>query len=78
MSAKLHQSFAANKLDVRNRTSGEVILYVLDPAGEKKYVVVYSDRKKVVNLLEEATLDAWKKSPSLAQAVTSGRLDVVL
>ncbi len=77
MSAKLHTSLSQGRLDVINRSSGEVSLYYLDAQNELQHFVLPANTQTVA-LTTIAPISAWRKSPSLALSVQQGRLDVVL
>lgn len=77
MSAKLHTSLSQGRLDVINRSSGEVSLYYLDAQNELQHFVLPANTEKVA-LTTIAPISAWRKSQSLALSVQQGRLDVVL
>lgn len=77
MSAKLHTSFSLGRLNVINRSSGEISLYYLDEKSELQHFVLPATTEMVA-LTSVAPLSAWRKSPSLALSVQQGRLDIVL
>lgn len=76
MSAKLHKSLGLGKLVVRNRTSGEVMLYFVTADGQTNNVCMHP-LSDPLDLLKIADAASWHRG-NLAQVVANRHVDVVL